>query len=81
MKRAENQHLNYQRFISIDPEIRFGRPCVHGTRISVYDVLGWLSIGMSVEETMEDFPELTREQIMACLQYASERERRVTVAA
>ena len=81
MKNSEQQALNYQQFISIDPEVRFGRPYVTGTRISVYDVLGWLSIGMSVEDIIEDFHELTREQIMACLQYASERERRVKVAA
>ncbi len=67
--------------ISIDPEIRFGRPCVTGTRISVYDVLGWLSLGMSVEDIIEDFPELTRAQIMACLQFAADRERRVKIAA
>lgn len=71
----------YLEHISIDPEIRFGRPCITGTRISVYDVLGWLAIGMSVEEIIEDFPELTRTQIMACLQFAADRERRVKIAA
>jgi len=61
--------------ISIDPEIRFGRACLTGTRISVDDVLGWLGNGMSTEELLEDFPELTTEQIRACLRYAADRQR------
>jgi uncharacterized protein (DUF433 family) len=72
--------MNYQEIISINPEIRFGRPCITGTRISVYDVLGWLSTGMALEEIIEDFPELTKEQILACLQFAADRERKVKVA-
>lgn len=71
--------MTYQNYISIDPEIRFGRPCVTGTRISVYDVLGWLGIGMSVSDIMNDFPELTEEQIRACLLYAADRERKIRV--
>jgi uncharacterized protein (DUF433 family) len=63
--------VDYKEIITINPNIRFGRPCISGTRISVYDVLGWLSIGMSHEEIIEDFPELTNEQILACLQYAA----------
>ena len=63
--------VNYKEIITINPNIRFGRPCISGTRISVYDVLGWLSTGMSHEEIIEDFPELTNEQILACLQYAA----------
>ncbi len=73
--------MNYQQYISIDPEVRFGRPCITGTRISVYDVLGWLGIGMSIADIIEDFPELTEEQIRACLQYAADRERKVRVVA
>ncbi|WP_288428771.1 DUF433 domain-containing protein [uncultured Spirosoma sp.] len=71
--------MTYRNCISIDPEIRFGRPCVTGTRISVYDVLGWLGIGMSVSDIMDDFPELTEEQIRACLLYAADRERKIRV--
>ena len=71
--------MTYQNYISIDPEIRFGRPCITGTRISVYDVLGWLGLGMSHADIMEDFPELTEEQIRACLLYAADRERKVRV--
>ncbi|MCI1186266.1 DUF433 domain-containing protein [Hymenobacter sp. DH14] len=61
-------------FISVDPETRFGRPCIIGTRISVADVLGWLSNGMSHKEIIEDFPELSEELIQACLHYAANTE-------
>jgi uncharacterized protein (DUF433 family) len=60
--------------IGIDPEIRFGRPCIVGTRISVNDVLGWLSNGMSIAEIIQDFPELTPELIQACQRYAADRK-------
>ena len=66
--------MNYQDFIEITPGKRSGKPCVKNTRITVYDVLGWLANGMSREEIIVDFPELTREQINACLAYAAERE-------
>ena len=62
--------------ISVDPEVRFGKPCVRGTRITVGDVLGYLAGGMSTEEILGDFPQLSREDILACLAYAAERERR-----
>ena len=62
--------------ISIDPAVRFGKPCVRGTRIAVGDVLGYLAGGMSEERILADFPQLTREDIRACLGYAAERERR-----
>ena len=71
---------SYQQYITIDRDIRFGRPCVSGTRISVYDVLGWLSTGMTIEEIIIDFPELSRKQILACLKYAADRERTIKVA-
>jgi uncharacterized protein (DUF433 family) len=70
----------YKDIIRINPEKRFGRPCVRETRISVYDVLAWLSKGMSKDEIIEDFPELTEEDINACLAYAADRERTVRVA-
>ncbi len=63
--------------ISADPGIRFGKPCVRGTRITVGDILGYLAGGMSEDELLSDFPQLTREDIRACLAYAAERERRV----
>ena len=61
---------NYKKHIEINPEIRFGKPVIKGTRISVGDVLGWLSVGMSVEEILLDFPQLKKEQVLACLAYA-----------
>ena len=64
-------HSPTHSLIGIDPEIRFGRACIIGTRISVDDVLSWLSNGMSHEEIVEDFPELSEELIQACLHYAA----------
>jgi len=58
--------MNHTDYISIDPAIRFGKPCVKGTRITVYDVLGWLASGMSFSDVLEDYPELKDEQIRAC---------------
>lgn len=65
--------MSYLEHIEINADIRFGRPCVRGTRISVYDVLCWLAAGMSHAEIVEDFPELNNTQILACLAYAAER--------
>lgn len=62
--------------ITIDPNVRFGRPCVRGTRITVGDVLGYLAGGMTEAELLVDFPRLTHEDVRACLAYAAERERR-----
>ncbi|HEV7351334.1 DUF433 domain-containing protein [Telluribacter sp.] len=72
--------VNYKELIRINPEKRFGRPCVRDTRISVYDVLAWLSKGMTKADIIEDFPELTEEDINACLAYAAEREHNLRVA-
>lgn len=72
--------VDYKLFIKIDPEIRFGKPCIIGTRISVYDVIGWLSVGMSFDEIVEDFPQLNRESILACLSYSADKERRLKIA-
>jgi len=66
--------MNYQDYIEITPGKRSGKPCIKNTRISVYDVLGWLAQGMNKEEIMEDFPELDSDQIQACLAYAAQRE-------
>ena len=63
--------------ISTDPAVRFGKPCVRGTRITVGDILGYLAGGMSEDELLSDFPQLKRDDIRACLAYAAERERRV----
>lgn len=62
--------------IVTDPAVRFGKPCVQGTRISVGDVLEYLAGGMSEDQILADFPQLRRDDIRACLAYAAERERR-----
>ena len=67
--------------IGIDPEIRFGRACIIGTRISVDDVLGWLGNGMSNADIIEDFPELDEGLIRACLRYAADRQRHTRLIA
>lgn len=61
-------------FISINPEIRFGKPCIKGTRISVADILGWLAAGMTHEEIKTDFPSMKEEHIIAALTFAANRE-------
>ena len=66
--------------ITIEPGKRGGRPCIRGMRITVYDVLSYLAAGMTVEQMLDDFPYLTREDIQACLAYAAERERSMLVA-
>ena len=68
--------MQYHRYIEINPHKRFGRPIIIGTRISVYDVLSWLSNGMTKEEIISEYPELTIEQINACLAYAANKEHR-----
>ena len=70
---------NYREIITINPEKRFGKPCVRNTRISVFDVLGWLASGMSNTQIREDFPELTIEDISACLSYAADKERKIRI--
>lgn len=65
---------NYLNYISIDPEIRFGKPCIKGTRISVADILNWLASGMTYEEIMVDFPEIIKDHILAALAFAAQRE-------
>ena len=72
--------MNYQDIITIEPGKRGGRPTVRGMRISVSDVLGWLAAGMSHENILSDYPELTEQDIRACLAYAADRERRLVTA-
>ncbi|MBU6401559.1 MAG: DUF433 domain-containing protein [Verrucomicrobia bacterium] len=69
--------MKFRGIITIDPNKRGGKPCVRGMRIAVEDVLGWLASGMTYEQILSDFPELTREDILACLAFAAERERGV----
>ena len=70
--------MNWQERISVKPGVRSDKPCVKGTRITVYDVLEYLAGGMSEDQILTDFPDLTREDIRACLAFAAARERRLT---
>ena len=67
--------MDYQHIITIEPGKRSGKPCIRGMRITVYDVLDYLASDMSVEEILRDFPDLTHEDIRACLAFAADRER------
>jgi uncharacterized protein (DUF433 family) len=69
--------MDYRALITIEPGKRGGKPCVRGLRITVYDVLEYLASGMSEDEILSDFPDLTREDIRACLAFAADRERRL----
>ena len=69
--------IDYKTIIKRNPNKRFGKPCVRNTRITVFDVLGWLASGMTNKEIIYDFPELTVEDIKACLAYAADREHRL----
>ena len=72
--------MNYQDRITIEPGKRGGKPCIRGLRITVYDVLEYLASGMSEDEIIRDFPDLTREDIRACIAFAADRERRLMFA-
>ncbi|HEV2801233.1 MAG TPA: DUF433 domain-containing protein [Pyrinomonadaceae bacterium] len=71
--------MNYKELITIEPGKRGGKPCIRGMRITVYDVLSYLAAGMTEQEILDDFPYLTREDILACLSYAADRERQQMV--
>src|SRR3970282_1990440 len=69
--------MNYRDRITIEPDKRGGKPCIRGLRITVYDVLEYLAGGMTEQEILRDFPDLTAEDIRACLAFAAARERRL----
>jgi uncharacterized protein (DUF433 family) len=71
--------MRYDHIITIEPDKRSGQPCIRGLRITVQDVLDYLASGMSVDEILADFPDLTAEDIRACLAFAADRERRLRV--
>ena len=64
--------MDYRNSITIEPGKRGGKPCVRGLRITIYDVLGWLASGLSVSDIIDDFPELTPQDVMACLAFSAE---------
>ncbi len=67
--------MQYKDIITIEPGKRGGKPCIRGMRITVYDVLEYLASGMTQQEILDDFPYLTKEDILACLSFAAQRER------
>ena len=69
--------MDYQRIITIEPDKRSGKPCIRGTRMTVTDVLEYHAGGMTQEELLAEFPDLTVEDIRACLAFAADRERKL----
>jgi uncharacterized protein (DUF433 family) len=69
--------MSYADRITIDPGKRGGKPCIRGLRITVYDILEYLASGMAEDEILEQFPDLEREDIRACLEFAADRERKL----
>jgi len=65
---------NYLNYIVLNPDVRFGKPSILGTRITVSDILNWLACEMSIENILEEYPELKKEHILACLHYAAKKE-------
>ncbi|RLA73158.1 MAG: hypothetical protein DRG24_00910 [Epsilonproteobacteria bacterium] len=72
---------HYQKYITIDPNIRSGKPIIRGMRITVYDILDMFSDGMKFNEIIEDFPELTEDDIYAALSYAADKEHKLSICA
>jgi len=70
--------MDYREIITLEPGKRGGKPCIRGLRITVYDVLEYLASGMTEQEILRDFPELTPDDIKACLAFAADRERKLT---
>ncbi len=69
--------MDYHKLITLDPDKRSGKPCIRGTRMTVTDVLEYLAGGMTHEELLKEFPDLTAEDIFACLAFAADRERKL----
>ena len=69
--------MDYRDYITIEPNKRGGKPCVRGLRITVYEVLEYLASDMTEEEILHDFPDLTKEDLKACIAFAADRERRL----
>jgi uncharacterized protein (DUF433 family) len=70
-------NMNYHQYITIEPGKRGGKPCIRGMRITVYDILEYLASGMSEDDILADFPDLSREDILASLAFAADRERKL----
>jgi len=70
--------INYKEYITIEPGKRSGKPCIRGIRITVYDILNMLADGMTYDDILDDYPKITKEDILACLAFAAERENNIT---
>ena len=75
-----SEAMNYAGIITIDPGKRGGKPCIRGLRVTVYDVLEYLASGMSHSDVLQEFPYLTEQDILACLAYAADRERKLEIS-
>ena len=69
--------MDYRKYITVDPGKRSGKPCIRGLRITVYDVLDYLASGMSEEKLLAEFSDLSHEDVLACLAFAADRERKL----
>jgi uncharacterized protein (DUF433 family) len=80
-KRAKGMSMDksYRNIITINPNVRSGKPTIRGLRYTVYDILSYLAAGMTVTEILDDFPDLTEEDIQACLSFAADREHQILV--
>ncbi|BAP57896.1 hypothetical protein THII_3599 [Thioploca ingrica] len=72
--------MDYHQIITIEPDKRSGKPCIRGMRMTVTDVLEYLASGMTYDEILAEFPDLTYEDIMACLAFAADRERKLAMS-
>ena len=72
--------MDYRKYITVEPNKRGGKPCVRGLRITVYEVLEYLASEMTEAEILADFPDLTHDDLKACISYAADRERRLMLA-
>jgi len=75
-----NVVMDYRKLITVESGKRGGKPCIRGLRITVGDVLGWIAAGMSWQEIVDDYPDLTEQDIRACLAYAADREQHTMIA-
>ena len=71
--------MDFRKIITVEPDKRSGQPCIRGMRLTVYDVLEYLASGMTTDEVLAEYPELTRDDILACFAYAAESGRRTSI--
>jgi len=70
--------IDYKKYITIEPGKRSGKPCIRGLRVTVYDVLNMLADGMTYDEIIDDYPKISKNDILACLSFAAEKENTIT---